>query len=63
MDLSLATLVRIVSVWKHRKPDWKVSKTDEREKIVVFCSIIKDFRKNRKERNGQKIEMGKKIQG
>ena len=63
MDLSLVTLVRMVSVWKHRKPDWKASKTDEREKIVVFCSIIKDFRKNGKERNGQKIEMGKKNQG
>lgn len=63
MDLSLATLMRMVSVWKHRKTAWKASKTDEREKIVVFCSIVKDFRKNRKERNGQKVEMGKKNQG
>lgn len=31
MYLSLATLVRMVSVWKHRKSDWKTSKADERE--------------------------------
>lgn len=61
--MSLATLVIMVSLWKHRKPDWKASKTDEREKIVVFCSIIKDSRTNRKERNGEKIEMGKKNRG
>lgn len=62
-DLSLATLVRIVSVWKHTKPDWKISKTDKRGKVGVFHSIIKDFRKNEKENNGQKIEMGKKNWG
>lgn len=35
IDLSLARLLRNVSVWKQRKTNWKASKTDEREKI--FC--------------------------
>lgn len=60
MDLSLAILVRMLLVWKHRKPDCKSSKTYEREKIVVFCSIIKDFRKNGKEKNGQRRKMSRR---